>query len=319
MPNPYEAGVLGAGAERLVDLMRPGGDPHAFEGYADNVQKALTPYNDGVITGPLLGLMENRLNYSFFFGRNIIPDYEKELAVEARTGTKYASRLGQLGQKLTGMDARNIDHIIYTTAADWGRLAMAASDIGRPDRVGDEALRVTSGVMTVPPATSARDVQWVQRKAKDLGDSQSPILDGLKSAMSLHGESQTAAERDQMAQQLRAEATKLRGFYERYSDTLLLAKRAANAIADPGKIEQTAKKLTDPGTLSRFTARHKAELDALPAAKADRRQLQQIRQQMNQVYADPELDDKAKTAEIDKLAADLKATAQRVLKSNVGG
>lgn len=171
IPKPFEIGVLASGAERLMSKMM--GYEESFEGYAASVARSTMPVDDAALVGPARGLVEVISNYDFFRQKNIIPPEEDKKALELRrTGT--ASRLGQTLQKIVGVDARNIDHIIKAQSTYFGDLALRLSDAGRDDTRYPMDL-TTTGLFKNTPVYNSKSVQWVMQKAQLYGLTQDPI------------------------------------------------------------------------------------------------------------------------------------------------
>jgi len=218
IPKPYELGVLAAAAERMIAQAR--GDKNAWDGYAGDVAKALSPVDEGAIAGPFKGLVEAMVNYDFFRGGNIIPTYEQNRDVALRKGAARGSRIGQALSALVGgvggkdakLDPRIVDHLIRSQFGGLGGLATGVSDIGRADRPGDATryLSMLTGIVTGPPAFAAKDVQAAFRLSKSLGMENAAPVRALSSILTRYYRTEDPTQRRVLAARLRDYARRLR-------------------------------------------------------------------------------------------------------------
>lgn len=218
IPRPYELGVFAAAVERMLDHAQ--GDPRAFEGFGGSLARSLLPVDETLIAGELTPLVEAMANYGLWRGEPIVPRFEEQRDVSLRKGTDRASRVGRLVQRVVGVDARKIDHVIEGLTGQLGKMVLDLSSLGE-GQPGTEFLRRQSGVLARTPAGDARDVQAALDEAQRLGDSQSPearaLVDRLRQIRELtHG-----PQREEAARTLREEAGKLRDFYQKHQKTLL--------------------------------------------------------------------------------------------------
>jgi N12 class adenine-specific DNA methylase len=226
MPNPFEAGILGAGAERILrtpDL----GFEKSWGGFGSNVLKALIPVDEFIIGGPVRAVVETMTNHSFFFDRYIVPPYEADANLELRKGAARASRVGQVLQEVIGVDARHIDNFIINTGGGLGRLALDTSDLGRADRSLVRFLMSGGGIFTGTPAYGSVDVQFVMDKARDLNDGNSLRIRGLNNLLNEYNAAEGLAAQNAAAKRLRERAAVLRKFYEQQGGAILDAKKKA--------------------------------------------------------------------------------------------
>jgi hypothetical protein len=220
VPKPFELGMLSSGVERAIAKMR--GDDHAFEGYGGSVGKALIPFDEGAVAGPLKPVMETMANHDFFRDRYIVPPYENDLELDRRMGTENASRLGQMLQKMTNVDARKADYLVQNQFGGFGQMATATSDIGKKDT--SQQLMRLSGVTSPSPTSAARDVQAVMQIARERGETASPLVDHLRDLLKTAMDSKKPE--DQQA--AREFASKVRKVY----DGTMTPKQAIEGIGD---------------------------------------------------------------------------------------
>jgi DUF2075 family protein len=202
IPKPYEWGVMASAIERLLDMA--GGNENAWEGYGASVGQAMIPLKPDMMVGSMRPFLEVATNYSFFTGRNIVPQYEEGKDLDLRSGTENASALGQLLQQLIGMDARKIDHLITSLFGGYGRIAASRST--------DPAwwAGATTGLAGRSPAWEAADVQWVLDRSEQRGVGSRKVFTILRQKLKAAGKAETAAERDRLAEEAREYATGLR-------------------------------------------------------------------------------------------------------------
>jgi hypothetical protein len=147
-------------------------------------------------------------NYSWFTDRNIVPQYENGKDLDLRKGTKNASEVGQAIQKAIGVDARKVDHVLGSMFGGFGRIATA-----RSTDPGWWAGAV-AGMSSRSPSYEARDVEWVMAYADKRGIAGREVFTRLRSNLKKVNEATNAAERDRLAQDARAQATRLRALIE---------------------------------------------------------------------------------------------------------
>lgn len=206
IPQPYEFAVAGSSVERMFDFVR--GDENAFDGAAGSVANVVSPISLSNIGGPLTALIQAATNYDLFRDKRIVPVWEEDLALEKRKGTKYASRLGQTLQDLTGVDARKNDFLVKSLLAYPGVYMQALSDIGREDKTLD--VGKLSGFKADIPGPYARDVNWVEDYAKKQGQTKSRYMRKLKKLKTNYYNTKDLEQREKIARTMRDYATKLR-------------------------------------------------------------------------------------------------------------
>jgi hypothetical protein len=165
IPKPFEFGLVASVFRRVYD--HAAGDKTAFSPEVTKfLAENILPINPQMFTGsnPLFDILYGRDSYR---NKDIIPWYEKNVAVSEREGTVRASNLGQDLQALSGdnVDARSIDFAIRTLFTYPGTWALKFSDIGRDDKENKINLDLTGFYTTDQPAFS-KDVLWVNDQVK---------------------------------------------------------------------------------------------------------------------------------------------------------
>lgn len=207
LPQPYEFAVLGGAVERMFNFIITG-DEKEFEGLGGSLARTLLPLDEEVLLGPYRGVVQAIFNKDLFKNREIVPFYEKDLALDhPKRRTERASRLAQLLQPMTQIDARKIDFLMRAHAGFYGDLAGKISDLGRTDKRG---LRWADlGFSFGSPAAFSRDVKWVQDHAKLKGEANKPYMTTLKKLISGYYKA-PASEKPKRASDLRKYAIALR-------------------------------------------------------------------------------------------------------------
>jgi len=232
IPKPFTYGVAAASAERAVDatvlMVRDGksaseATAQAFEGHAGSLARALLPVDDAALVGPLKTEVEIALNRSTFTNRDIVPHYERELPVEQRKGTKNASGLGQVGQWITGADARVVDHLIRGHLGIAGSLAMQASDLPREDRPGAAKRLGQSlvGIVREGAGSDQADVQRFLAEEKREGRPQGKPAQQIGEMSRSYWQARSGTEREALAKAMRD--------YANGVDPLMVFDRATSA------------------------------------------------------------------------------------------
>jgi hypothetical protein len=198
--------------ERLIAKTR--GDKNAFDGFAGSVYRATIPFDESIVAGPLRGYVEAATNYDFFRDQTIVPPWENDLDLDLRKGTEHASRLGQIIQSATHVDARKAEHVLNSQLGGFGRLAQSASNIGRDGRDSLGTLKQATGVLGSTPSWASRDVAMVLKKAKSRGDGNDPQIKRLKMILRAAMDADDQDERHRLARQAQEYATALRKRYE---------------------------------------------------------------------------------------------------------
>jgi hypothetical protein len=126
IPKPYELGMLAAGVDRGLSAGY-GYNKNAFEGYAGDVFKAISPIDQSTLFGPAQPIIETMSNYDEFRDKHIISPEEDELNLALRH-TETASWLSQQIQKVAGMDARKIDFLIRSQFSYVGNEGLKLTD-----------------------------------------------------------------------------------------------------------------------------------------------------------------------------------------------
>jgi len=226
IPRGFETALGAAMVERTLDKLR--GDEKAFEGFGQTVKLQAVPFDEGgMLGGPVPGLGEELANYDYFRGRSIVPDWENDLALYKRDTSK-ASELGKLIQAAIGQDARMIDHWIESQFGGLGRLAKSTSNVlaGRDETEKARLARSLVGITAAPPATNARDVDWVSRQFKLAGLRTNP----LKNLIDRYKRAKNDDERAAAGKRLYEAARKLRLAAEKASRRAKTEKQQVEAI-----------------------------------------------------------------------------------------
>jgi hypothetical protein len=212
IPKPFELGVLSTGVERFVSKMFLNQDK-AFNGYGRSLVRSIIPVDEAAFAGGYRPLIEVITNYDFFRDKTIIPPDEVGLELQYRE-TGYASRLGQAIQSTMGVDARNADYFIKSSASYFGDLALRVSDIGREDSRYNFNLTMT-GLLRNDPVYESKDVQWVMKFVEKNGVHWSdPFLMELKGMVHDYFNTPISKERDKVGDAAREYARMVRETYE---------------------------------------------------------------------------------------------------------
>lgn len=226
LPQPYELGVLGSVAERLIYAGL--GRKRPFEGVAGSLVQGVSPVGElPVMSGLFKAAVENAANWQFFFDRSIVPAYEEGLDVSLRQGTSRASRIGQALQAVTGTDARYIDNLVYNTFGGTGALALSLSDIGREDKPMAGLLNTVTGMTRSTVAADSVDVQALYRMADAMGERQSQEMKTLRLMTNRYNSAKSLGDKNEAAQKIREYAGKVRDRWEREMPARLREKAAA--------------------------------------------------------------------------------------------
>lgn len=130
IPKPFEVGILGSNFERFIDMTVYGRESSkAYDGYLGIMSRGMVPMNPldyYSYMGTFKPLLEVKGNYDSF--RDDVIVYDDKKILKERTGTKYASNLGQwLGGDWA--DPRNIDHLIGGWFGYMGNHAIKVSNL----------------------------------------------------------------------------------------------------------------------------------------------------------------------------------------------
>lgn len=180
IPRPHELGVMAGGVERAISALI--GDKHSMEGYTGSAANAALPIQNPVEgTGPLKTLLELEFNRDTFRNRDIVPAWEKDLKLELRKGTKYASGTGKgiagaINSAGLSVDPRQVDFLLQS----YGGLGQLATSLTTKNRTLPDAFIKGTGFVAEPPGTAARDVQWVIDWAKTNGKLQDYTIKHLQ-------------------------------------------------------------------------------------------------------------------------------------------
>lgn len=268
IPKPFELGALASGVERLVDMAREvqGGKTVAearrvaFAGYGGSLAKAAIPVDDATILGPLKPFVELVTNYDTFSDRPIVSAAEQDLPVAMREGTKKASRIGKLGQAITGVDARQLDHLVRGLLGSSGTMALNASNLGREDRPGAaHFLSHASGILTNTPARGGRDIELFLDEERQAGRPHSKPAQRLEQLLNIYYSAGSREERTQAARAARAYARgedPLRDFDRLYAELQDVETKRDQLMAMAKKTGAQA----DLDAMRAFAAAHRDQL-----------------------------------------------------------
>jgi hypothetical protein len=214
IPKPYELAIPQMGIDRLLSYQYAGNEK-AFDGFSDQVIKLLFPFDEGNLAGPFQAIWEGKSNYDFFRERNIIPVDEDPLNLAMRN-TETASRLGQVLQRLTeieaikyipliknlaDIDARKWDHFIQRQFSYTGTLALKLADLGREDSRHEFDFTDT-GLFKRSPAYNSKSVQDMISYAKEFGLTKTPAYKSFNAIVGDYFNADTDEQREQIGKQL---------------------------------------------------------------------------------------------------------------------
>jgi len=168
IPKPFELGVMASMVGRVADkwILK---DKAGFEdGYIGWLIQAMSPMSSEIVTGgsdPVQGVLTN---YDAFRDKNIVPPYEKDVAVTLRQHKESASRLSKLITKTPGLkkiDPRLVDFYIKSQFSYFGDIATRLSDIGAE---GKRPIDISiTGVFKKSGLYGEKNVQWLMDTAKE--------------------------------------------------------------------------------------------------------------------------------------------------------
>jgi spore coat protein CotF len=137
IPKPFEYGLMGTSAERLVQGIHTKDMEKAYRGHIGSYGNAYSLFNPKKllwdITGTMKPLIEVSTNYNTFYKSTIIPYGESKVPVADREKEGTGSYLGNiLGDALGGQDSRNIDHLIKSYFTFFGEVGTKTVETLRP-------------------------------------------------------------------------------------------------------------------------------------------------------------------------------------------
>ena len=204
IPKPHEMGVMAGGVDRAMSAAM--GEKNAFEGYGDSLSTALMPVDTVSALGPLKVPAEIFFNRSTFTNRDIIPSWERDLALPLRKGADQASGIGKAVGKLMGADPRFVDHFLNS----FGGLGQGFTDFTTPEKRLGSSVAKQTGLVLGPVATQSKDYQWVMDWAKANGKTSTKEIKDLSKMIEPVFKAPDAATADRAARALRQRATALR-------------------------------------------------------------------------------------------------------------
>lgn len=165
IPKPFELGVLfGTGAERMLQWYEDhdkGRKGVGFKGFGDAVYDALMPSLAPTFALPAF---EASSNYSYFLGRNIVPQSEEGKIPELQYGP-YTSAVGRKIGETFGVSPRKVDYMIRGHGGSLAGLGLTLTDqmVGldetRPAKKWTEQPGIRG--FTATPYSSSESVQEV--------------------------------------------------------------------------------------------------------------------------------------------------------------
>jgi hypothetical protein len=136
IPKPFELGVLGTSAERLVQGMVTGDMNKAFAGHKNSWSNAYSLFSPEKLLlggmGAAKPFIENTTNFNFFYNDTIINPWEEDLPLADRKGKRSGSYLGNIIMDGIGVDSRKVDHAIRSYFTFFGDMAIKTVEMLRP-------------------------------------------------------------------------------------------------------------------------------------------------------------------------------------------
>ena len=214
IPKPHLLGVLSSGVERAI--MGIMGEKHTGEDYIDSLTNLLPVSSPAQATGPLKPLIEVGFNYDSFRHKPIIPDWEKNLDLDLRKGTQFASEASKgmaAALRAAGMelDPRSLDFILQGMGG-WGGIA---TGVGRESANPTTQALKSTGLVSETVGPDARDVQWMFNWAKRRNENNNADVKKLKEMRTNVFATKDPSKRAALAKELREQATKLRKEYDK--------------------------------------------------------------------------------------------------------
>ena len=133
IPKPFLYGqIFGSVPERFFEYLDTK-DPYSFDGLAKSLFSALSPISDdplsGILPTAIKPLIENTTNFSFFRGRNIIPDSKKGL-IPSEQYNAYDTETSKLLGKFLNVSPSQIENLSQGYFGGIGRYTLQTSDVG---------------------------------------------------------------------------------------------------------------------------------------------------------------------------------------------
>ena len=206
IPKPYELGMLAAGVDRSLSSGF-GYNKNAFEGYAGDVFKAISPVDQSTLFGPAEPIIETLANYDEFRDKHIISPEEDALDLSLRH-TETASWLSQQIQKVAPIDARKMDFLIRSQFSYVGNEGLkltdkAASLAGADIATNRNDFDLTDlGVFKRSPAYNAQVVQDMMQFAKQWRLDRSREYKEFKGIAAKYFDTEDNSEKEKYSQQM---------------------------------------------------------------------------------------------------------------------
>jgi hypothetical protein len=199
IPKPYELAIPQMTIDRTLSYLLTD-NKKAYDGLPKEIITLISPFDEGNLAGPYQGFVEGLTNHDFFRDRTIIPADEDPLNLALRH-TETASRLGQLLQKFSGIDARKWDHFIRRQFSYTGNLVLKLSELGRDD--SRNAFDFTdTGLFKRTPAYNSVSVQNMISYAKEFGLTRTPAYKAFNGIVGDYFNADTDEQREEIAKQL---------------------------------------------------------------------------------------------------------------------
>lgn len=152
VPKPFGLGVLfGSLPERTLDWLVDK-RPDAMKQWAKSAYDAFMPNIMPTAIGPII---ENMVNYSFFKGRNIVPEREQKLPDAQQYGSNTSELAKSIGN-MFGLSPRKIDNIIQGYGAGMATQTLNAIDYANGKR---DMQNPFAKAFTVDPMKSPQSIQ----------------------------------------------------------------------------------------------------------------------------------------------------------------
>jgi hypothetical protein len=181
---------------------------------------------------PFQGMRDAVSNYSWFYGKNIVPPDQNDIALDIRH-TDGASRLGQFisqaAQKAGWeMDPRKIDHVLQNDTGSVGIDAQSVSNVERSDHPLGSSLPLSDDRM--PAGYTSNSVQDAMKKAAYYGDTTSPQYTAIQTPLHDSYAAKTPEARNELVKTAQTAADSATQFYQDHGDEMLKAKEATQKI-----------------------------------------------------------------------------------------
>lgn len=252
IPKPFDLGLISSGVDRLISLGK--GEKEGFEDFGKSLFSVLSPFDEATLLPVAKPLVEIAANKDLYRDEPIVPQWEENLMLKKREGTRYASNIGKLLSGAFGLvgaeaDPRYIDHAIRGFTSYYGDAAMRLSNIG--SETGKKVGIEQTGLVRERPVAGSRDVVDAYDLAEKLGKGRDLSVRELKSVVRDFYSAKTEADRDaiskkayQMAKDLKA-TLKSQQEFEKEKEGSDVSDPATTITARGAKIELNKAQLKD--------------------------------------------------------------------------